>query len=374
VEIGDGGLRAPYLADCRAGSTVAVRLTLPMWGRRMFLAAGFLVALWALLAVAAGPARADESVPTDQAGCGAAVVEDVLAVPPVAVQVTAETDPPVGPSNCAGPEQLPAPGDPVAGPPVDPDREQPSPPPENSPPDPAPKPLPEPAPVPLPLPDPAPQPPVDPQPAPQPAPQATPQPEAPPPSEPVAAAEEPAAAEPAPEATEPEPQAAEPVGAEPAESVSTVPVTAVAPATSVPVLPGLCASTPVPVAVPPSAEFASAGRARDHPTAGGHTPTGDTAAVQAAVAPPSVPVDTPVPLAPHGMPVPMPAPAPSGSSTSVASGSHGFGPGHDLLLDATNAALAAEIADPLVGLSAAMSAGFARAVVGGADDPGASPG
>jgi hypothetical protein len=366
VEIGDGNLRAPDLAECQAGSAVAARRTLPAWASRLLLAAGFVVALWAMLAVVAAPARADEPLTPVAAGCVPAVVEDAAHEPPAdTVPVPAGSEVLAGAAGCLVPEGPPAPSDPPDGPPADPGREEAPTPPESSTPDPAPQPLPQPLPVPLPLPDPAPQLPAEPQPAPQPEAAAPPEPVA----EPVAAAQEPAAEEPTAEQTVTEPEAAEPT-----EPVSTMPVTAVVPATAGPVLPALCTATTLPMVLPPGADFTATGRSRDHADARS-APTGTDVDAEPTVAPASAPADQPAPLAPHGMPVPMPAPVPAGSSAAAASGGHGGGPGQDhLQLDGTYAVLAAEIADPLVGSSAATSGGFTGAVVGSADDPGASPG
>jgi hypothetical protein len=116
----------------------------------------------------------------------------------------------------------------------------------------------------------------------------------------------------------------------------------------------------------------SAGSPRLTTTRGGSTtadgetpPIGTPGGPVLPVAPPNLP---------QPLPVPVPAPvAPAGPASATASGASACSSGHTEHPGMTLAVLDTGGASLLGGSSVRSSSGFAGAVVGGADDPGARP-
>ncbi|MFP5370421.1 MAG: hypothetical protein ACLGI3_06695 [Actinomycetes bacterium] len=146
---------------------------------------------------------------------------------------------------------------------------------------------------------------------------------------------------------------------------------------------------------PGAAAIASSGADPQPGTANGSVATGTTVApvpqpgtgpaaalvsqdsTPAAPASPPAPVRVPPPLPPPAptAPVGPPGPAgPTGSSAAASSGASCHGGGQNDHSDGIDAVLEAQVALSLAQAALRPSAGFAGSVVGGADDPGASPG
>jgi len=141
-------------------------------------------------------------------------------------------------------------------------------------------------------------------------------------------------------------------------------------------------SAPLDDCAPGQPRFAASSESRSGATAYGRPAAATSRAgglVSFSGAPLGVPFSHPLPVhlpGPLSLPVPIPAPAPSGPSGPSAnptSGTYASAHDHTDLRDGTLAVLAAGLAAALCRTAVRATSGFAGAVVGGTDDPGARP-